>query len=98
MWIRELCRIWPPYISGWGRAFSDADLDSLTVMQSQLIDSGGVKYIGLALRTQSKLSFVTTLSFQNQYAHLLLRAHSSISGNLGSTLRTIGELEIIEYV
>ena len=98
MRIRELCRIWPPYISGWGRAFSDTDLDSLTVVQSQLIDSGGVKYIGLALRTQNKLSFVTTLSFRNQYAHLLSRAHLSVSENLDCTLRAIGELDIIEYV
>lgn len=77
-------------------SFSEADLDSLTVTQSQLVDSGGVKYIGLTLRTQSVILCVTTLSFHNQHAALLSRANSIICENLGSTLRAVGELQILE--
>ena len=78
------------------RAFSDADLDSLTITQSQLVDSGGVKYIGLTLCTQNVILCVSTLSFRNQHAALLSRANSIICENLGSTLRAVGELEIVE--
>lgn len=69
------------------------DLDSLTVAQSQLIDNVRVKYFGLTLRNQSELSFVSTLSFQNQYAHLLSRAYFEHFSKSRQPLRAIGEPE-----
>jgi len=91
MKIKHLCSVWPPFTTlKRDKGFFRSDLDDIVLSATLGRDAVSV-FIGIAVRTVAGAEQRAVLRVPE---HLVDKALASINKKLGSTLETIGEIEV----
>jgi hypothetical protein len=91
MKINTLCSVWPPFTTlKRDRGFFRSELDDI-VLSAELGRDAVSKFIGITIRTVAGAEHRAVLRLPE---HLLDKALPVITKKIGSTLETIGEIDI----